>query len=66
VVGVASDPESIRARSLKFDDRYQLCLLLGDKDLLLSSGVGGSTEMPRTTADGIDNLLLSFLIFFTS
>jgi len=31
----------------------------GDEDLAFSSGVGGSTDMPGTTAGGIDNLLLS-------
>jgi len=34
-------------------------LFQGVKDLLLSSGVGGSTKMPGITAGGIDNLLLS-------
>jgi len=34
-------------------------LFRGDKDLAVSSGVGRATDMPGTTAGGIDNLLLS-------
>jgi len=30
-----------------------------EEDLAVSSGVDGSTDMPRTKAGGIDNLLLS-------
>jgi len=37
----------------------RVTLFRGDEDLAVSSGVGGSTDMPGTTAGGIDNLLLS-------
>jgi len=31
----------------------------GDEDLAFTSGVGGSMDLPGTTAGGIDNMLLS-------
>jgi len=37
----------------------RVTLFRGDEVLAVSSGVGGSTDMPGTTAGGIDNLLLS-------
>jgi len=35
----------------------RVTLFRGDEVLAVSSGVGGSTDMPGTTAGGIDNLL---------
>jgi len=37
----------------------RVTLFRDEEDLAVSSGVGGSTDMPGTTAGGIDNLLLS-------
>jgi len=37
----------------------RVTLFRGEEDLAVSLGVGGSTDMPGTTAGGIDNLLLS-------
>jgi len=37
----------------------RMTLFRGDEVLAVCSGVGGSTDMPGTTAGGIDNLLLS-------
>jgi len=37
----------------------RVTLFRGDVDLAVSSGVGRSTDMPGTTAGGINNLLLS-------
>jgi len=37
----------------------QVTLFRGDEDVAVSSGMRGSTDMPGTTARGINNLLLS-------